>query len=221
MKKFTPTNTFIKTHEDLETLLNEGELYLRKIYSEQSLPEYQWDQILIETNDLIEKIISKTECLELIIDDIQFKKFHTVMEFGISTIKLPNDIIIEKLRGVEEIGNWIYEDEYGEKVYEPDLYITTFKEIGISNPQLPPFKRDGFNKFSVPSVQFVFLSSKVDINLKRGDRFIFKLNFVHKIRFKNKNEFIRLKYYDKKDILLPISKKKNSKPGFWESLFGK
>lgn len=209
MEKFIPTNSLLKTHEDLEKLLNEGESYLRKLYDEEHLPEYKWNEILIETNNTLEKIISKTETLELIVENIEFKKFNTVIEFGISTIKLPNETRIEKIRGEDEVGNWIYEDEYGEKVYEPELYITTFKKVKINNPKLPPYKKDGFNKFSVPSVQFIFISSKVDSNIKIGDPFLFKLNFVHKFRFRKSYEYFVLNYYDKKDINYPVSKNSN------------
>jgi hypothetical protein len=210
MEKFTPTKSILKTHEDLDVLLNEGETFLRKIFSEQNLPEYQWNNILIETNNLIEELISNTEYLELIVDDIQFKRFNTVIEFGFTTIKLPNDTFVEKIRGKEEIGNWIYEDETGIHVYEPELYITTFKNVNIINPQLPPYKKEGFNKFSVPNVHFMFLSSEVDNNIKRGDRIRFNLNFINKTKYRKNNEFISLNYYDKKNITQPISKNSNS-----------
>jgi hypothetical protein len=210
MEKFIPTKSILKTHEDLEQLLNEGETFLRRIFSEQNLPEYQWNNILVETNNIIEELISNTEYLELIVDDIQFKRFNTVIEFGFTTIKLPNDTFVEKIRGNEEIGNWIYEDETGKHIYEPDLYIITFKNVIIFNPQLPPYKKQGFNKFSVPNVNFMFISSEVDNKLKRGDRIRFNLNFVFKTRFRKNNEFVNLNYYDKKNIIPPIYKSSNS-----------
>ena len=210
MEKFIPTKSILKTHEDLEGLLNEGETFLRRKYSEQNPPEYQWNNILFETNNLIEELISNTEYIELIVDDIQFKRFNTVIEFGFTTIKLSNDSFVEKIRGNEDIGNWIYEDETGKHVYEPDLYIITFKKVNIINPQLPPYKKQGFNKFSVPNVNFMFISSEVDNNLKRGERMRFNLNFVNKTRYRKNNEFVNLNYYDKKNIIQPISKSSNS-----------
>ena len=38
----------------------------------------------------------------------------------------------------------------------------------------------------------------------------FNLNFVNKTRYRKNNEFVNLNYYDKKNIIQPISKSSNS-----------
>jgi hypothetical protein len=60
------------THEDLEKYLNEYEFYYRNRFNE-GITQFEWNELINEGNNEIEKSISKYDKIELIIEDIKFK----------------------------------------------------------------------------------------------------------------------------------------------------
>ena len=171
------------THEDLEKYLNEYEVYYREKFKE-GIPKYEWEELIKEGNDTIEKSISNFDKIELIVNDIEYKEnFYPKIFFPKPSGREYLDKGIEtitKLRGEDIVlfSSFPFNEKEEYENLINDIYQIEFKEIKIKNPKTPPYLEGTYAKFSVPDLLFY----KFDINkpnsIKKGDRIVFNLNIL-------------------------------------------
>ncbi len=206
METFKPSISEIQSFNDLEIILNEGETFLRETFKKENLPEYQWNDLVLETNNIIEKLISSTVQIQLEILNIQKKKFTRDTDYRLFH---SHHNIFDKTKGIDFLNlrgenndNYfpndyqLNDDYYKEfKKIEPEIFVITFKEPLIKNPELGPFKSKGQTLNSIPKIKFKCYTQEIDKNLKVGDLFVFKLEYLNSYRYKGERELIILEYF--------------------------
>jgi hypothetical protein len=202
------------THEDLDIYLNQYEDYYDTKFVNGML-EYEWKDLILENNNIIENTISKIDKIELIIKNIKKEENYSPGFCGPLKVNTGNigiyreDELSVKLRGNEDIGIWKKWNEnngygYYEDVKIKELYIIEFEKILIKNQKKQPFKKGTDIKHTTPSVTFLKLISEKPTGLKKGDRILFNLNITDRVRFKGKEEYIILNYVEKVNLISPI-----------------
>ena len=181
------------THEDLEKYLNEYEDYYRGKFNK-GITKFEWDEMIKDGNDNIEKTLSGFDKIELILEDIDlndkfFLDIHFPKPSGINYYDkdrdFPHILRGEKLISYSENTNTL------ENIFEMN-----FKEFQIKNPRTPPYMEGTISKFSVPEIIFYKFDVNKPKNLKKGDRVLLNLNILRKLRFKGKYELIYLTYME-------------------------
>jgi hypothetical protein len=192
MNNFIPSLSIINDCNDLEIVLNEYEQFLRNTYKNDNLVEYQWKELLIRTNNDIEKTISNLPHILLKVSNIKKQKFSLDIDFSSYFEKsYSNTNEYKKLRGDESLKKWTL-PSYDDK--EKEIYIITYELPVIKNPQLGPFRVKGQINNSVPRIIFKTFTDNIDENLRVGSEYLFNLNSVGITRFLGKDEIIYLNY---------------------------
>ena len=209
MSDFTPSISIINDCNDLEIVLNEYEQFLRETYKNDNLLEYQWRELCIRTNDIIENIISMTPTIHLKISNIKKQKFREDIDFSTNFENNYWKIREYKtLRGDDLFKKWT-KLSYEETINEKEIYIITYDLPKIHNSQLGPFNTKGQKENSVPIINFKTYTDKIDETLKVGSDYLFNLNSVKITRYLGKGEIIFLYYFE--NYLKPqILEKSNS-----------
>lgn len=203
------------THEDLEKYLNEYEEFYKQKFNE-GIPKFEWELLVEQGNNEIERSVSSFDKIELIVKDINFSKSFYLGYFRLNKgwgNKIDDSIPVAiKLRG-EEI---VLFDPFPNNKYEEsvsNIYDIEFEDLKINNPFKYPEGEDELYPFTVPNIDFLKYDIEKPVNLKKGSRLLFNVNVVKKRKFNKKFHINEITYVETNGVfsnLVLLPNKSNS-----------